>query len=453
MRPARLSLIAAALVWLAAGCASISPEGEFRRLKTAAEPRAGGELSWPRSEEDEAAVRQAVEGLLADGLTREEAVRLALLNNRAFQAELEEIGLSKAELVGTGLYQNPRLRALFRFPSEAEDRTNIELEASLSLAELWRLPLRREVASARLEVTLARLGQAALETAAEARKAFAGVYYLDQAQAEARARSDKVTQISREVERRGLFGYSAEPDVYAARVMAAEAEIALARLQAELKTARAHLVRVLGLGPDQALPRLLDPPPEGQPRLPGLEAAAARALRDRPDAAAARLRLVEAQKGVKLALAGVVKEVDLELAYEREAGGGELYGPGIGLELPIFDQNQAAVAAARFRVRQAHKQLQALEGRIREELSRDLARVELNWNRLKALDEVIIPARRKIVAFAETFVQAMQLNRLHLLKAEENLIQARLERLEALRELSWALADLERDLGGGPPGG
>ena len=49
--------------------------------------------------------QKIVEALLAEELTPETAVRIAILNNRNLQSELEEVGIAQAELVQAGLFR------------------------------------------------------------------------------------------------------------------------------------------------------------------------------------------------------------------------------------------------------------------------------------------------------------------------------------------------------------
>ena len=63
-----------------------------------------------------AEIEQKVDSLLDDGLTADEAVQVALLNNRRFQALFEDIGVSRAEVVESGLLSNPTLGLSLRFP-------------------------------------------------------------------------------------------------------------------------------------------------------------------------------------------------------------------------------------------------------------------------------------------------------------------------------------------------
>ena len=95
----RLSLLGAALVL--AGCASVSPDGLRGDVAQLTAGRtAGVQAALPAT--DAAAKAQAHESIqrwLAEPLTQDAAVRIALLNNPGLQARLAALGVADAERV------------------------------------------------------------------------------------------------------------------------------------------------------------------------------------------------------------------------------------------------------------------------------------------------------------------------------------------------------------------
>ena len=75
-----------AAVALLAGCASFSPDGGFGTVEQTAREKLDKDVRWARSEEDRAAVADRVAELLAQSLSADDAVQIALLNNRGLQA-------------------------------------------------------------------------------------------------------------------------------------------------------------------------------------------------------------------------------------------------------------------------------------------------------------------------------------------------------------------------------
>ena len=60
---------------------------------------------------------------LADGLSEEEAVAIALWNNATFHADLAELGVARADLLEAGLLPNPVLSLVFPGNSKAREGT------------------------------------------------------------------------------------------------------------------------------------------------------------------------------------------------------------------------------------------------------------------------------------------------------------------------------------------
>lgn len=432
------------------GCATVQTSQEWGRLQVSGQERTGHELIWEQSEEEQAAIGKKVDELLADGLSRPEAVGIALFNNRLLQSRFEEIGISKSDLVQAGLFTNPSLEALFRFPSGG-GRTNVEAGVFFSLSDFWQVPYRKKVAAARMEATIMEVEQMVLDVAAEAKRAYDAVYYLSKSKKETREILKRFREISDRVVLRRDFGFTSEQDIYLTRIMTVEAEMELARFESESAIARAHLNRVLSLGPSQRDYQITKEESEEPRDIPHLEETVAYALENRLDTQMARFKIRQAERSLKLEKARILGHVGIGASYEGDTEGTDLFGPGLDIRLPLFDQNQARITRAEYKVRQAKKSLQALEGKVREELSRDLERILLLQTRGQQFREKLIPLREKTLAYAEQWVKAMQVNRLYLLEAQKGLLQTRREYLQTLMDLQHAVVDLERHMGGKLP--
>ena len=113
-RSATASYWAPGTLIMVIGCATVDPTPDYQRADRLIAERTGVEEVYdPEADE---LIAEKVDRLLSDGLTVEEAVQVALLNNRSFQASFHEIGLSRAEVVRSGLMTNPSLGLSLRFP-------------------------------------------------------------------------------------------------------------------------------------------------------------------------------------------------------------------------------------------------------------------------------------------------------------------------------------------------
>lgn len=444
-------LAAVAGLGLVAGCATVDPRPDWDRVGKQAPLPEAPQLVWAQSQADEERIAQSVRELLAGGLTQDKAVRVALINNRALQAAFEEIGVSRADLVQAGLFTNPTLEALVRWPTQGEGSgANVELSGSVKVSDLWQLPLRRKVAEAALERAILEVGDTVLATRREAKAAYARAYFLERMQKQAAELVATTEALEQASLRRREFGYLDDLAIYLVRDEVWRARLEAGEIDMELGQARAGLVRVLGLtGGDPVA--LSAAPPEPAAALPDVERGVTLAKAGRLDVQVARLKLVEAQRRARLERARVVKEVSLGADWEREVSGAQLLGPKLGVELPIFDQNQAGIARAEYQARMWAKHTQALEGRVREQVSADLERVRFLRLKQDYLDNRMRPLRQEALAYAQKWAGLMQLSQVTLLETQRALLRTPLMSLRARLELHQALAELEYHLGGRLP--
>ena len=120
MLRARWPICLLGCIGMLAGCMQVKPQAEFARTRQLIGDRTGAEAVYDPDADTLSA--DEIETMLADGLTIEEAVGLALLNNRRLQAEFMAIGSVKADLVQAGLLSNPTFPSA-RFRKAADGAT------------------------------------------------------------------------------------------------------------------------------------------------------------------------------------------------------------------------------------------------------------------------------------------------------------------------------------------
>src|ERR1700744_5234145 len=90
------------------GCATFSADRGFTPVAEAAQRHLRQEIIWPRDAAEQAKADAQGAELLRSPLSAEDAVQVALLNNRALQGDFEELGISESDLVQAGRRQNTR---------------------------------------------------------------------------------------------------------------------------------------------------------------------------------------------------------------------------------------------------------------------------------------------------------------------------------------------------------
>ena len=129
------------LIFIAAlsvgGCAGFSKDGGFNDVAGATRTHLAKDLKWPRTDAEQAKVAAEVAELLAHPLSVDDAVQIALLNNRGLQASFEELGVSEADLVQSGRLPNPRFDLRH---ASAAGQYDIEETLSFNVLSLLTLP-------------------------------------------------------------------------------------------------------------------------------------------------------------------------------------------------------------------------------------------------------------------------------------------------------------------------
>ena len=149
MRRAFLLLITLAALGIG-GCAGFSKDGGFDAVADAARRRLASDIEWPRTSQERAKADAQVAALLAHPLSAEDAVQIALLNNRMLQGAFEELGISEADLVQAGRLPNPRFD-LRR--ASAAGQYDIEETLSLNVLSLLAMPYARDIERQRFAQT------------------------------------------------------------------------------------------------------------------------------------------------------------------------------------------------------------------------------------------------------------------------------------------------------------
>lgn len=341
-RLARCLWLVGALGLLTACATSTTTDNELRR-ETA---RSIGLAPERVEAADAQAIAQRVGELLAGPLAREDAVTLALLNNPSLARRWAELRIDAAERVRASRPPNPALH-LARL--QRGDERETERGVSIDLLGLLAWPATRGAANRHYEAARQSALRDALLLARDTRLAWTGAVAAGAKLAHARATADAAGTARLYAERLAAAGNASALAARRAQAFDAEAGIALARAQADAAASREALVRLLGLADDGQLQL-----PASLPDLPAQpvdEAATSqRAIDERTDVKAARLRADATARSLRLARTTRVINV-LETGYQsnRSNQAPTQTGFEVTLELPLFDFGSARTASARAR--------------------------------------------------------------------------------------------------------
>jgi len=437
------NVLVALAIWVAIMAGAASAQDIWGEVVRESEERVG---TTPARAGDRAAQEVLVRSILADGLTRDEAVELALRNNSQLQVAFDELGIAAADLDQAGLYTNPSLDAVLRFPS-GEGGTNLEAELSFVLSDIWLVPIRRSLGQARLEQVTAQVISDVLNTAADAKQAYDHCLVLDSLLAQTGEIASTVRKWRDQVHERYEHGYSSQLDLSMADAAAAEMDVDLEVTEAERRIALARLGRLLGLTAEHDLV-VVGSLPDVPSELPDLDEVTRRALAERPDLQAARAGLLAADRALLLERHSRWRHVAVGPAYAHEPDGEDLWGLVLQFDLPVFDANRAQRRRAAAELTQAQNQVHAVESLVREEVATAWERLALATSKERGVRDQILPARRRAFEHAQKYWREMQLNTLYMLEAQREFAEAKRQHVAALGEVQRAHVELEFALGG-----
>lgn len=435
------------------GCTAIAvdPHAGFPQVAKIVTERAGKEVAWAPSVEEAPPVLEVIEARLKDGLSEDDAVQIALLNNRELQALYARLGIAQADLVQASLLHNPVIDAATGFPVGG-GIVDLTFGVAMDFIDLLYTPLRKRVATAKFEETKLRVAAEVLDVAWRTQTAF----YRHQATAqmlEVRRQVAASTAASFELaQRMREAGNMRELDLASEHALAEEAKLDLRLAEIAVRESRETLNTLMGFWGEESqawttasvrLPELREPLDSAR-----LES---RAIERSLDLAAAEQLIVAAAENVGLDRASALFP-ELIIGGKGERDGLEWEpGPTFTIPLPFFDRGQARIARAQAELRQARELHHALAVRIRS-VART-ARDRLAGHRDRALHyrEVLLPVRDHVLQETQLQYNAMQVGPLDLLRAKEQQIETAVRYIDALREYWLAQADLGLLLAGRLP--
>ena len=434
------------------GCSSIALNAGFDDVSATVEQRAAIKIFWNNGNELDKEAAEKLGALLKAKLNADEAVQIALLNNRDLQALYAELGVAQADLVQAGLLKNPIFDASVMFPISGGGRPDLELSAVMNFLDVFYLPLRQRVAAARFEETKTRLAGSVLDFTGRVRNAFY-YYEADEQLLELRQTIVQALAASFEIARRlHTAGNITDLDFARERALLESGKLALRSAEVRVRQRREELNILMGLWGTQTdwqtqrrLPEIADRP------IP-TDDVEQLALKQSLDLSAARQRIEIA--GGQLGFTRwtrLLPEIDAGPSAERRDGSWEV-GPRLEFPLPLFDQGQAQVGRAAAELRRSQQDYYAVAVRVRSTARAVRDRLDGAHDRALYYRDILLPLHERIVNEAQLQYNAMQLGPVQLLRARERQIETAVGYVETLREYWIARADLVQILSGRLPG-
>ena len=435
------------------GCTTMSLNAGFSEVGALVEERGGLKVYWNNGTDLDKEAAAKLASLLKDKLTVDDAVQVALLNNRELQAVYSDLGIAQADLVQAGLLSNPIFDGAIQWPVRGGGKPDLELAVVMNFLDIVYLPLRKRVATARLEEAKTRVSGVVLDFAARVRTAFF-LHQANEQMLELRQTIVQALSASFEVTRRlHEAGNITDLDLARERAQLEGGKLALRSIEVAARQSREELNTLMGLWGNhtewQTGERLPDVPQQPVPTDDIERVALDRSL----DLLNARQRIASAgeQLGLNKATA-LIPESHMGALGERTEGAWEV-GPVLEFPIPLFDQGQARTGRAAAELRRAQQEYYALAIKIRSTARALRDRAQGARDRALYYRDIMLPLHTRIVNEAQLHYNAMQLGPIQLLRAREQQIETGAAYVEALRDYWLARSDLTHLLSGRLPGG
>jgi outer membrane protein TolC len=393
-KPALRTAAIGALALTLGGCAGFSRDGGLDAVSSMTAERVGQDVRLTRGPDADASARAALDALLTRPLSADDAVRVALLNNRGLRAALAQLGVAEADLVQAGRLANPGF-AFSRMSGHGE--TEIERSVMFDLVGLVTMPLRRDIEARRFESAKLVAATEAVRIAAETRKAwFKAVATVQSARYAEQV--NEAAQASAELARRmAKVGNLSALDAAREQAFSAEAVAQLARARHNASAAREQLTRLMGAWGAHTVFTLPD-------RLPDLPAAPREAvdieslaMRQRLDVRLAKLETEATARALGLSRAtGFVNVLHAGYANASESGAPRRNGYEIELALPLFDWGGARVAKAEALYMQSVHRTADTAIQARSQVREAYSAYRTGYDLARHYRDEVVPLRKKI---------------------------------------------------------
>ena len=392
------------------------------------------------------------------GLSFGELSRLAVSRNKDLEAARESLHQAEARLTQARLWPNPTLDISsstdVMFANEGDSGLSVTVSQPIEFG--GKRAKRISVEEASIEVTRAQIADAERQLVTRLRKLFA----------------EAISTASR----LELFGRLANVNEQTVNIMDVRLKAGDAsRLDSQLLAAQTNQVRTQRLVAENQLARTIlqvqalagYSPGESiilKRELPvefseAEEVAVSKALENRPDLKAARLREAMEEAGIVLAKSEAVPNLNLSVGYGRESVATFVTGAnrtferenvmqfGISLPLPLSNREQGNIAQAASRAKQARAEREALEANIRREVALAYRRYEAARRTLEMLRTGVLQPNQESLRIVQLAYSLGDMRLLDVVTQQRVVIEAETAYVDAQTEFNEALADLHATVG------
>ena len=361
---------------------------------------------------------------------------VALWNNAQFQADLAALGFARANLIEAKMLPNPTLSILFPTGSKV-----LEADLTWAIDVLWQRPRRIAAAELDAEALSENLIEHGLGLIRDVQTTYADLWLAAERAGLAQKDAKLLAEMAELARQRLKAGDISELAASAAHVDSLRAADTAKRVSKEAALLRQELTAMLGLAPDDAAFEII--PPDVRPRSAvSVDELLRTAFAARPDLRAAELKIEAAGERLGWEKSKIYNLIAIIDGEERED-----IGPGLAVDIPIFDQNKGKITRAEAELEQATRKYEAARQDIVLQVRQAQTRYTSAHEQFERWDGEIIPSLKTRAERVRKSFEVGQVSYLAVLQAERELVEAGIRRTELAADLHRSAAELNYCVG------
>lgn len=422
------------------GCATFSQQHGMADVQSGAEKYIKQEVVWPRTVLEQQAVSARVDALLEQSLTVDDAVQLALLNNKGLQASLYALKVADADVVQAGRLPNPAFSMLY---ARHNGEYKIEQALTFNIFSLALMPKALEIERQNFEKAKRNVTIDVLRLAYQTRSAYFNALAANEQvrySLQVKQSAEASAEMAKRMVKAGNWNVLDQ-----AREQGFYTDAMLDALNAKNQQVAAHeaLARLLGISAEQLkLPARLPDLPATSSELQSIEKTA---FEQRLDLQAMRLEADSLAKQLGLTkVTSVINVLEIGPARVLEGRRGDAYKHGVDIrfELPLFDWGDAKVARAEAIYMQAVNHAAQVAVNAQSEIREAHHQYVASYEMAKQYRDEIVPLRKKILAENQLRYNGMLISPFELFadaRAQVSSVNSYIEKLNAFWQAETAL--------------
>ncbi|MCF7976369.1 MAG: TolC family protein [Phycisphaerae bacterium] len=377
---------------------------------------------------------------LENGLTQDECVALALWNNAQFQADLSALGFARADLLEANMLPNPVFSLFFPVgPKLLETRLAMPIEA------LWQRPERLAAAHLNAEAVAENLIEHGLGFVREVQAAYVAVWRATERTRLAQEEAALSTEMADLAWKRMRSGDSSEFEAMQAKADSLRVTESLQQCQKEKALATHRLLSLMGITENRENYMFVPPDPMKDAQVPQ-ETLETLALAARPDLRAMELNIEAAGKRLGWEKSKVYQFIAMIDGKDKGASSITI-GPGLSTEIPIFNQNNGAVARAHTELDQAAWAYEAKRHEILLQVKEAYTQYISTREALALWQDETVPCLKQVESQIQKACDAGELSYVSVLTARQKVLEAEVRSSTLAADLQHCAVQLNYAVG------